>query len=71
MESRLVQAVGRARLVRENATVHLFSKYPLIGFEQKHLNDMDTPGTIMDISIPDQASGQVITMNLTSGSMAS
>lgn len=33
LESELVQAVGRARTLRTNATVHLFSNYPLKGCE--------------------------------------
>ncbi|EGT3617262.1 hypothetical protein FHH43_13705 [Clostridium perfringens] len=33
LESELVQAVGRARTLRTNATVHLFSNYPLRGCE--------------------------------------
>ena len=31
IESELVQAVGRARVLRMEATVHLFSNYPLKG----------------------------------------
>lgn len=43
IEALLVQAVGRARLIRTNATVELFSKYPLIGFEQRNLRDLPDP----------------------------
>ena len=42
IESSLVQGVGRARLIREPASVTVFSKYPLVGFKQKHLKDMAT-----------------------------
>lgn len=40
IEAMLVQAVGRARLLRTNATVEVFSRYPLIGFEQRNLRDL-------------------------------
>lgn len=38
IESELVQAVGRARTLRTNATVHLFSNYPLKGCQLYNKN---------------------------------
>ncbi|WP_283704375.1 hypothetical protein [Clostridium perfringens] len=39
LESELVQAVGRARTLRTNATVHLFSNYPLKGCQLYNSNN--------------------------------
>ena len=38
IESELIQAVGRARTLRTNATVHLFSNYPLKGCQLYNKN---------------------------------
>jgi hypothetical protein len=40
IESQLTQACGRARTLRENATVYLFSSFPLEGFEKTTLAEL-------------------------------
>ncbi len=40
IESSLMQAVGRARILSTDAKVEVFSNFPLIGFEQRDLMDL-------------------------------
>jgi hypothetical protein len=40
IESLLLQACGRARALRENVNVHLFSNFPLLGFEKITLDEL-------------------------------
>jgi len=40
IETSAIQAVGRNRSLRENATVTLFSNFPLPGFEQSHTDEL-------------------------------
>ncbi|MBK8656771.1 MAG: hypothetical protein IPN20_23305 [Haliscomenobacter sp.] len=40
IESSLIQAVGRARTLNTPAKVEVFSNFPLVGFEQRHLDDL-------------------------------
>ncbi len=35
--SELIQAIGRARILREKCTVYLFSRIPIDGAEQKYV----------------------------------
>lgn len=56
IEEALVQAVGRARLIRTTANVEVFSNFPLVGFEQRNLKDL--PGIVEeDISADEQDLG--------------
>lgn len=42
IESKLEQAIGRARTIRHKAaSVYLFSNYPLRGFEQKYFHELE------------------------------
>jgi hypothetical protein len=43
IEEGLIQAVGRARMLRTGATVEVFSGFPLVGFEQRNLRELHTP----------------------------
>ena len=40
IESQLIQACGRARAIREQVNVHLFSSFPLAGFEKITLDEL-------------------------------
>lgn len=43
LESELLQACGRNRTLRENATTYLFSNFPLPGFEQRSTQNIPQP----------------------------
>lgn len=72
IESALMQAVGRARLIREPATVEVFSNFPLVGFEQRHLRDLPQSEITNGLLKLDRGNeGQIITLTAVSGSIAS
>lgn len=66
IESALVQACGRNRSLREDCTVHLFSNFPLAGFEQYSTKDLESRNE--DFT---KLETEIIQLSIPSGSIAS
>ena len=69
----LVQAVGRSRILANEATVYIFSSYPMKGATSLFLSDMDSVKNSPQMDNPDQhVFSGIRELNLvSSGSMAS
>ncbi len=59
LESELLQACGRNRTLREDATTYLFSNYPLPGFEQHNIRELPQPADENDIKEEDTTESQI------------
>jgi hypothetical protein len=62
IESQLTQACGRARTLRESATVYLFSSFPLEGFEKITLTELrqrEFQNPLLQLSFVSTASGSL------------
>jgi hypothetical protein len=68
IESELIQACGRNRSLREDATVFLFSSFPIAGFKQYSTKELDKLDPI-DFKIHQEKN--VIPLSMPSGSLAS
>ena len=58
IESELLQACGRNRTLREDATTYLFSNYPLPGFDQNNTRELPQPADEHDIKEEDTTESQ-------------
>ncbi|MGB5032401.1 MAG: hypothetical protein WBO76_09820, partial [Saprospiraceae bacterium] len=58
LESELLQACGRNRTLREEATTYLFSNYPLPGFDQNNTRELPQPADEHDIKEEDTTESQ-------------
>ena len=71
IESALVQACGRNRSLRKDATVYLFSNFPLAGFEQHSTKELEQIGNHTIFNLNDSHETNIVTIGQVSGSMAS
>ena len=58
LESELLQACGRNRTLREDATTYLFSNYPLPGYHQHNTRELPQPADENDIKEEDTTESQ-------------